>query len=106
MTRATEKAGLMQTDVEIMRLHYAYTLRAWFDRFQQHRAEISERMGETFCRMWEFYLAICEVSFHCSDLVVYQQQLARSHDVVPITRDYLYNQDRAVWPSATRVNVG
>ena len=74
-------------------MHYAYTLRDWFDRFQKNREEISARMGERFCRMWEFYLAISEVSFRCSDLVVYQQQLAPGHGVVPIARDYLYCQE-------------
>ncbi len=95
MARAAEEAYLVQTDMEVLRLHYAYTLRAWFDRFQQNREEISRRMGERFCRMWEFYLAICDVSFRCSDLVVYQQQLATAHGVVPIVRDYLYCQEES-----------
>lgn len=88
---STEKSRLMLSDIEVLRLHYAKTLSAWFDRFQLHRNEISQRLGEEFCRMWEFYLAICEVSFECSDLVVFQLQLARQHNVVPITRDYLYS---------------
>ncbi|MGI9295948.1 MAG: class I SAM-dependent methyltransferase, partial [Pseudomonadales bacterium] len=91
MARGAENARLMLTDIEVLRLHYAKTLRAWFDRFQSERDEISKQMGEEFCRMWEFYLAIGEVSFECSDLVVFQLQLARQHNVVPITRDYLYS---------------
>jgi cyclopropane-fatty-acyl-phospholipid synthase len=87
---SAEQSGVMQTDIEVLRLHYAYTLRAWYDRFQLHRADIAERLGETFCRMWEFYLAACEVSFRCADLLVYQQQLALQHGSVPATRDYLY----------------
>ncbi len=91
MALAAEKSQLMLTDIEVLRLHYAKTLRAWFDRFQLHRNEISKQLGEEFCRMWEFYLAICEVSFECSNLVVFQLQLARQHYVVPITRDHLYS---------------
>jgi cyclopropane-fatty-acyl-phospholipid synthase len=91
MALGAEKTRLMLTDIEVLRLHYAKTLRVWFDRFQLHRDEISRQMGEEFCRMWEFYLAVCEVSFECSDLVVFQLQLARQHHVVPITRDYMYS---------------
>ena len=90
MTQAVENSDLLLTDVEVLRLHYAQTIRIWYDRFQSHRDEISESMGERFCRMWEFYLAICEVSFQCSDLVVFQLQLALTHHVVPPTRDYQY----------------
>ena len=90
MTQAVENSDLLLTDVEVLRLHYAQTIRIWYDRFQSHRDEISESMGERFCRMWEFYLAICEVSFQCSDLVVFQLQLAQAHHVVPPTRDYQY----------------
>ncbi|MEJ2530161.1 MAG: cyclopropane-fatty-acyl-phospholipid synthase [Halioglobus sp.] len=90
MAAAAEQSGVMQTDIEVLRLHYAHTLRAWYDRFNLHRADIAERLGESFCRMWEFYLAACEVSFRCADLLVYQQQLALQHGSVPVTRDYLY----------------
>jgi cyclopropane-fatty-acyl-phospholipid synthase len=94
MTAAAERAGLIQTDIEALRLHYAYTLHAWYERFQSHRRELAERMGERFCRMWEFYLAISEVSFTTGDLLVYQQQLANEQTAVPITRDYLYDEKR------------
>jgi cyclopropane-fatty-acyl-phospholipid synthase len=90
MTQAVEHATLLLTDVEVLRLHYAKTLRAWQIRFQQHRELIRAQKGERFCRMWEFYLTICEVSFQCSDLVVFQLQIAQQHGVVPTTRDYQY----------------
>ena len=91
MSRAAEESELMITDVEMLRLHYMHTQHCWYDRFQQNRSEIKARMGERFCRMWEFYLSICEVAFQYSDLVVFQMQLAQQHNVVPITRDYLYS---------------
>ncbi len=92
MSRVAEESDFMITDVEVLRLHYMQTLHCWYDRFQQNRSEIKARMGERFCRMWEFYLSICEVAFQYSDLVVFQMQLALEHDVVPTTRDYLYSK--------------
>jgi cyclopropane-fatty-acyl-phospholipid synthase len=89
ITPAIEKTGLMITDIEVLRLHYAYTLAEWYRRFQSHRKETAERLGERFARMWEFYLASCEASFRFWDLVVFQVQMARQHGAVPITRDYL-----------------
>jgi cyclopropane-fatty-acyl-phospholipid synthase len=89
ITPAIEKTGLMITDIEVLRLHYAYTLAEWYRRFQSHRKETAERLGERFARMWEFYLASCEASFRFWDLVVFQIQMARQHGAVPITRDYL-----------------
>jgi hypothetical protein len=65
----------------------------WYERFLAQRDEIVAIMGEEFFRMWEFYFVSCESAFRYSDLVVYQLQLAKQHGVVPITRDYLYNQD-------------
>ncbi len=105
MARAAEEGNLVQTDIEVLRLHYAYTLRAWFDRFQENREEIKKRMGERFCRMWEFYLAICDISFRCSDLVVYQQQLAPGNSAVPIARDYMYRQKNKQHLSASSTGV-
>ncbi len=90
MTAAIEKAGLLINDVEILRFHYADTLKAWAERFAKHRAQFVESKGETFCRMWEIYLGMCEAAFRSSDLVVYQVQLSKAKDVVPDTRDYLY----------------
>jgi cyclopropane-fatty-acyl-phospholipid synthase len=86
---ALERSRLWITDLEVLRLHYAYTLREWFRRFQRHRAEVAERMGERFARLWEFYLAGCEASFLYWDLAVFQIQMAKRHGPIPITRHYL-----------------
>jgi cyclopropane-fatty-acyl-phospholipid synthase len=91
LTLAVEGAGLWVTDLEVMRHHYAYTLREWFRRFQGHRAEVVERMGERFARLWEFYLAGCEASFLCLDMVVFQVQMAKRQGPIPITREYLFD---------------
>lgn len=100
MSLAVEASGLLTTDVEALRLHYAYTLKNWYQRFQTHRSEIrqimgGEQEGERFCRMWEFYLTACEATFRYGDLLVYQYQVARQHGSVPLTRDYLYRSDKA-----------
>lgn len=86
-----EKNRLMVADLEVLRLHYAWTLHHWHQRFLANRDEIKERKGERFCRMWEFYLAACESAFKDADLVVFQFQLAKQHGVIPVTRDYLYH---------------
>ncbi|WP_230374353.1 SAM-dependent methyltransferase [Pontivivens ytuae] len=84
-----ERAGLVVTDVEILRLHYAETLKAWRERFAAHRAEAEQLYDERFCRMWEFYLAASEASFRWREQVVFQLQLAHRQDAVPVTRDYI-----------------
>jgi cyclopropane-fatty-acyl-phospholipid synthase len=89
--RAIEEAGLISTDIEVLRLHYAWTLNAWLERLQQHREEITARWGKRFYRMWEFYLAACTASFRWRDTVVFQIQLAHRLDAVPATRNYLYS---------------
>lgn len=86
---AIERAGLVVTDIEILRLHYADTLRAWRERFLARRDEASGLYDERFCRMWEFYLAACESAFRYSGLMVFQIQLAKRQDAVPLTRDYI-----------------
>ena len=86
---AIERAGLIVTDIEILRLHYADTLKAWRERFLAHRADAVALYDERFCRMWEFYLAASEVSFRYSGLMVFQVQLTRRQEVVPLTRDYI-----------------
>jgi len=93
LVAAVEKSGLLINDIEILRFHYADTLAAWAERFAQHRDRFVESKGETFCRMWEIYLGMCEAAFRSSDLVVYQVQLSKSKSVVPDTRDYLYQND-------------
>lgn len=91
--RPIERSGLVLSDLEIWRRHYAETLRLWNERFQASRDEFAERLGERFCRMWEFYLIGCRAIFQWGDLVVFQLQLATDNDVVPLTRDYLYRDD-------------
>ena len=90
LSTAIEPTPLMVTDLEVWRLHYAETLAEWLRRFQSVRAEVAERFDERFCRMWEFYLASCEGTFRHWDQVVFHVQMAKRHDAVPITRDYLY----------------
>jgi cyclopropane-fatty-acyl-phospholipid synthase len=87
---AVEHSGLICSDVEVLRKHYAFTLQEWSRRFEQVRPEWVRQRGEEFCRMWEFYLATSAGSFLWRDLVVFQFQLCRSLDALPITRDYLY----------------
>jgi len=86
---AAERAGLWVTDVEILRLHYAETLRHWSERFAVEREAARDLYDERFCRMWEFYLAVCEMAFRHGNLMVFQIQLAKSRDAVPLTRDYI-----------------
>ncbi len=95
---AIEKVGLWVTDVEILRLHYAETLRHWRQRFLANRERIKQQAGydERFCRMWEFYLAGCEISFRYMNQMVFQIQLARRQDAVPLTRDYIADPERGM----------
>ena len=88
--RAIELAGLVTSDIEVWRRHYARTLEQWNERFQRIRERIKQKYDERFCRMWEFYLSACQSAFEESDLVVYQIQLGLKNDTVPLTRDYLY----------------
>jgi cyclopropane-fatty-acyl-phospholipid synthase len=90
ITTATEKARLVETDVEVWRLHYARTLRHWYDRFMDRIDEARALYDERFCRMWRFYLIGSEMAFVNGGHVVFQLQLARDQAAVPLTRDYLY----------------
>jgi cyclopropane-fatty-acyl-phospholipid synthase len=92
---AIEQEGLWITDIEILRLHYADTLKEWRRRFQENRAEVARLYDERFCRMWEFYLAGCEVAFRRLDQMVFQIQLAKRQDALPLTRDYMLDWERA-----------
>lgn len=87
---AIEASGLWQSDIEILRLHYAKTLRHWRDRFEAHSAQIRNAYDERFVRMFRYYLTVCIHGFELQQQAVYQFQLARSVDAVPLTRDYLY----------------
>lgn len=90
---AIERAGLIVTDVEILRLHYAETCRLWREAFVARRAEARSLLDERFCRMWEFYLAIAEAGFRWQGLVVFQIQLTHRPDALPITRDYMMQNE-------------
>ncbi len=90
MTGSIETSGLILTDFEVLRIHYAHTLNIWAQRFAASRGEIAARMGERFCRMWEFYLQVSEMNFIWDNLVNFQAQLSKSLKRLPLTRDYLY----------------
>ncbi len=92
---ALEREKLYVTDIEILRLHYAKTLSHWHRRFQDNRAHIAELYDERFCRMWEFYLKGCEMAFRYWNQMVFQMQIARNQDAVPLTRDYITDWERA-----------
>ncbi|MBD7941884.1 class I SAM-dependent methyltransferase [Brevundimonas guildfordensis] len=86
---AIERAGLWVTDMEILRLHYAETLRHWRERFLARRGDALAMYDERFCRMWEFYLACSEVAFRELGHMVFQLQLSKKQTSVPLSRDYL-----------------
>ena len=86
---AVERAGLLVTDIEILRLHYAETLKAWRERFLAHREDAERLYDSRFVRMWEFYLAAAEMAFREQAMMVFQMQLAKRQRVVPVTRDYI-----------------
>ena len=86
---AIERAGLLTTDIEILRLHYAETLKAWRERFLAHREAVEKLYDARFVRMWEFYLAASEMAFREQAMMVFQVQLTKRQGVVPTTRDYI-----------------
>jgi cyclopropane-fatty-acyl-phospholipid synthase len=92
--KAVEEAGLWVTDIEILRLHYAKTLREWHRRFEANRDRIRQLYDERFCRMWEFYLVGSEMSFRYLKQMVFQMQLAKRNDAAPLTRDYMIEFER------------
>jgi cyclopropane-fatty-acyl-phospholipid synthase len=91
---AAEASGLIVTDIEILRLHYAQTLKLWRERFLQNWETISHLYDDRFRRMWEFYLAGSEMAFRNGGLMVFQLQLAKDQHAVPLTRDYMSNVER------------
>ncbi len=99
---AVEPSGLIVTDVEILRLHYAETLRHWRKRFMANRQRVAALYDERFCRMWEFYLALCEIGFRFRSMMVFQMQLARRWETVPPTRAYMVDWEVANTPAARR----
>ncbi|WP_372623278.1 class I SAM-dependent methyltransferase [Falsiroseomonas sp.] len=99
---AIERAGLWVTDLEILRLHYALTLAEWRRRFAANRDAIQSLYDERFCRMFEFYLAGCEMAFRVGDHMNWQVQLTRDKAVLPLTRDWMMEAERAA-PSHARL---
>ena len=95
---AIENSRLITTDVEVLRLHYAETLRHWRRRFAANRDAIASIYDERFCRMWEFYLSGAELSFRREGNVVFQIQLAHDQTAVPLTRDYIGESEHAMAP--------
>jgi cyclopropane-fatty-acyl-phospholipid synthase len=90
---AIERAGLLVCDIEILRLHYAETLKAWRERFMARREDAVQLYDERFARMWEFYLACSEMSFRKQNMMNFQIQLAKRQGVVPMTRDYIGREE-------------
>jgi cyclopropane-fatty-acyl-phospholipid synthase len=90
---AIERSGLLTTDIEVLRLHYAETLRHWRRRFAASRDTIATLYDERFCRMFEFYLSSCELGFRTGSLAVFQVQLAHQQTAVPLTRDYIADSE-------------
>jgi cyclopropane-fatty-acyl-phospholipid synthase len=99
---AIEKSGLLVTDVEILRLHYAETLKAWRQRFMAHLEEVERIYDKRFVRMWEFYLAASEMSFREQNMMVFQVQLTKRQGVVPITRDYIMREEQRLRTAETK----
>lgn len=93
ITSAIEPSQMWVTDIEILRKHYAETLRHWRARFMAARDKMAALYDERFCRMWEFYLALSEMGFRYTTLMVVQVQLTASIDVLPITRDYMHDEE-------------
>jgi len=87
-----EKSGLVISDIEVLRMHYAHTLRHWKENFLSKKSEVLEVFDEKFFRMWEFYLTSCEMVFKWGDQVVFQFQLTKKFTTVPNTRDYIYQK--------------
>ena len=85
-----EKSGLIISDIEVLRKHYSHTLRHWKERFLSKKIQVLDMFDEKFFRMWEFYLASCEMAFKWGDQVVFQLQLTKKLTSVPNTRDYIY----------------
>jgi cyclopropane-fatty-acyl-phospholipid synthase len=93
---AIERAGLLVTDIEILRLHYADTLKAWRERFMARREEAERLYDERFCRMWELYLASSEMAFREQAMMVFQIQMTKRQGIVPITRNYIVRQETSL----------
>jgi len=91
---AVQPTGLYSTDIELLRLHYAETLRLWRERFMKQRDKAAEIYDERFVRMWELYFIICELGFRNQELMVFQLQLTKQLETLPLTRDYMFEWER------------
>jgi cyclopropane-fatty-acyl-phospholipid synthase len=91
-----EKTGLIVTDMEILRLHYAKTLRAWRERFDARREQVLTFFDERFCRLWEFYLTASEVTFRTGAMMNFQIQMSKKLDALPLTRNYMFDAEEAL----------
>jgi cyclopropane-fatty-acyl-phospholipid synthase len=91
---ATERTGMWVADMEVLRLHYAYTIRHWRERFMARREEAAALYDERFCRMWEFYLTAVELGFQHGSNMVFQIAVSRSRDAVPLSRDFMFPMAR------------
>ncbi len=96
LASAAERTGLWILDCENLRLHYAKTLYRWHAALQTHRREVEAQFGEQFYRAWEFYLLACEAGFLYSGISVFQLLLAKAQDAAPLTRDYMFEEERAL----------
>ena len=101
---ASERCGLWCDDMEVLRLHYYYTVKHWRERFAKNRAQAVAICDERFCRMWEFYLAAVELEFLHGSHMVFQLLLSTKRDAVQITRDFMIDAERAA--SATMAQSG
>ena len=94
VTAVVEKSGLLMTDIEILRMHYAYTLREWQKRFRKNKETVLKMHDERFFRMWEFYLVSAEMEFSYMGTMVFQLQLIKNLNAIPVTRDYIVDWER------------
>jgi cyclopropane-fatty-acyl-phospholipid synthase len=92
---AVERCGLWTCDIEVLRLHYAHTLRHWRERFARNREAAKAIYDERFCRMWEFYLSVAELEFLNGSHMVFQLLLSPRRDAVPVMRDFMFEAERA-----------
>jgi len=91
-----ERTGLVVTDIEVLRIHYAETLKNWRERFLANRKRAKEIYDERFCRMWEFYLSGSEAAFRWQDMVIFQLQITKKNDVLPLTRNYIDKAEKSL----------
>ncbi len=98
-----EEVGDFVEKCLVLRLHYAQTLRHWYDRFTARRGEIVALYDERFCRMWECYLAGAEMGFRYGGHMNFQLQLSKRVDALPITRDYIAQAEQALAADARQV---